>query len=186
MLEDKLLILKFNRGSREALQGIYQKYKDDLVTLAAALLIDKNLAEDTVHDVFVSFIESASKFRLTGSLKGYLATCVANSARNKIKANKRHQAANQEEAGQTEFSSGPENIAIFGEELQQLSWALEQLSFEQREVLILHSYSGLNFRTIANQRKVSINTIQGRYRYAMDKLRSLLNSEVQKCDLKKK
>ncbi len=93
MLEDKLLILKFNRGSREALQAIYEKYKDDLVTLAAALLIDVNLAEDVVHDVFVSFIESASKFRLTGSLKSYLATCVANNARNKMKAGKKHLAA---------------------------------------------------------------------------------------------
>ncbi len=186
MLEDKLLILKFNRGSREALQAIYEKYKDDLVTLAAALLIDVNLAEDVVHDVFVSFIESASKFRLTGSLKGYLATCVANNARNMIKAGKRHQAADIDEAKQFEYSGNPDNLAIFGEELRQLSWALEQLPFEQREVLILHSYSGLNFRTIAAQQNVSINTIQGRYRYGMDKLRSLLNSEVQKCDLQKK
>ena len=180
MLEDKLLILKFNRGSREALQSIYEKYKDDLVTLAAALLIDVNLAEDVVHDVFVSFIESANKFRLTGSLKGYLATCVANNARNKIKANIRHQAVNQEEAEQPAYLNIPENRAIFGEELRQLSWALEQLPFEQREVLILHSYSGLKFSTIAKQQKISINTVQGRYRYAMDKLRSLLNSEVQK------
>jgi RNA polymerase sigma-70 factor (ECF subfamily) len=186
MLEDKLLILKFNRGSREALQTIYAKYKDDLVTLAAALLIDVNLAEDVVHDVFVSFIESAQKFRLTGSLKGYLATCVANNARNKIKAGKRHQAANLEEAEELKYLNGPENRAIFGEELRQLSWALEQLPFEQREVLILHSYSGLKFSTIAAQQNVSINTIQGRYRYAIDKLRSLLNSEVQKCDLQKK
>ena len=186
MLEDKLLILKFNRGSREALQAIYEKYKDDLVTLAAALLIDINSAEDVVHDVFVSFIESAQKFRLTGSLKGYLATCVANNARNKIKAGKKHQAENLEKAGQPEYSNGPENHTIFGEELRRLSWALEQLPFEQREVLILHSYSGLKFNVIAKEQKVSINTIQGRYRYAMNKLRSLLNSEVQKCDLQKK
>jgi len=186
MLEDKLLIMKFNRGSREALQAIYEKYKDDLVTLAAALLIDVNLAEDVVHDVFVCFIESAQKFRLTGSLKGYLATCVANNARNKIKAGKKHQAADIDEAEQPEYSGSPDNRAIFGEELRQLSMALEQLPFEQREVLILHSYSGLNFRTIAAQQNISINTVQGRYRYAMDKLRSLLNSEVQKCDLQKK
>ncbi|MBN1974052.1 MAG: sigma-70 family RNA polymerase sigma factor [Sedimentisphaerales bacterium] len=186
MLEDKLLILRFNRGSREALQAIYENYKDDLVTLAAALLIDVNLAEDVVHDVFVSFIESAQRFQLTGSLKGYLATCVANNARNKIKANKIRNTTSLDEADSTGFLQNPENRAIFGEELRQLTWALGQLPFEQREVLILHSYSDLNFRTIAAQQKVSINTIQGRYRYAMDKLRSLLNSEVKKCDLQKK
>ena len=63
MLEDKLLIWKFSRGDISALHGIYEKYKDDLVTLAAALLSDASAAEDVVHDVFVSFIESSRKFR---------------------------------------------------------------------------------------------------------------------------
>ena len=38
------------------------------MTLATALLNDKNAAEDVVHDVFVSFIESAEKLRLTGRI----------------------------------------------------------------------------------------------------------------------
>lgn len=178
MLEDKLLIWKFNRGSREALRGIYERYKDDLVTLAAALLTDVNSAEDIVHDVFVSFIGSARKFRLTGSLKGYLATCVANNARNRIKANqKRYSVASDVTNSAAAESNNPEHRAIFGENLSRLSYALEQLPYEQREVLILHSYSGMKFRKIAAQQKVSINTVQGRYRYAMDKLRSMLNGD---------
>jgi RNA polymerase sigma-70 factor (ECF subfamily) len=186
MLEDKLLIFKFNHGSREALQGIYEKYKDDLVALAAALLIDKNLAEDVVHDVFVSFIESTQKFRLTGSLKSYLATCVANNVRNRIKSDRIRSTANPNDSNSVGFSQSPEHRAIFGEELQQLSIALGKLPYEQREVLILHSYSGMKFRAIAKEQKVSINTVQGRYRYAMEKLRSILNNEVEKCDLQKK
>jgi len=38
MLEDRLLIWKFNRGDKEVLRRIYDKHKDGLVTLAAALL----------------------------------------------------------------------------------------------------------------------------------------------------
>ena len=72
MLEDKLLILKFNRGNREALLSIYEKYKDDLVTLAAALLTEVASAEDVVHDVFVGFIESSRKFREPQRLFGDL------------------------------------------------------------------------------------------------------------------
>lgn len=181
MLEDKLLIWKINRGNRNVLRGIYEKHKDDLVTLAAALLNDVSSAEDVVHDVFVSFIKSSHRFRLTGSLKGYLATCVANNARNKNKAN---QTRNKFASGDTNPASydanSPEFRAIFGEELRQLSWALEQLPYEQREVLILHSYSGLKFKAIAVQQNVSINTVQGRYRYALDKLRSMLNGEMKR------
>ncbi len=181
MLEDKLLILKFNRGNREALRSIYEKYKDDLVTLAAALLTDVASAEDVVHDVFVSFIESSRKFRLTGSLKGYLATCVANNARNRNKSKRRRDGGVPDETNAAGAdSSNPEFATVFGEELRQLSQTLEQLPYEQREVLILHSYSGMKFKTIAKQQGVSINTVQGRYRYALDKLRSMLTGEVRK------
>jgi DNA-directed RNA polymerase specialized sigma24 family protein len=60
--------LKCKRGSRDALGRIYQKYKTDLLILAMALLNEKSAAEDVVHDVFVTFVQSLEKFRLTGSL----------------------------------------------------------------------------------------------------------------------
>jgi len=81
-MEDKLLVLKCKRGSRSALGRIYEKYRNDLLILAITLLNETGAAEDVVHDVFVSFVKSVEKFRLTGSLKGYLLTCVANRARN--------------------------------------------------------------------------------------------------------
>jgi hypothetical protein len=51
MLEDKLLLWKFKRGSEQAFRRIYEKYVDGLLTLAA-------------------------NFQLRGSLKGYLSVCV--------------------------------------------------------------------------------------------------------------
>jgi RNA polymerase sigma factor (sigma-70 family) len=179
MLQDQVLIWRFNRGDREALRGIYEKYKDELVTLAAALLTDISSAEDVVHDVFVSFLKSAEGFRLTGSLKGYLATCVANNARNKNKARQKVANYGLDEADVVPSNSNsPDADAVFGEELHRLGLALAQLPYEQREVLLMHSYSDLKFRTIARSLGVSINTVQGRYRYALHKLRSMLDGEV--------
>ncbi len=70
MLEDKVLIWKFKCGSSDALCSIYQKYKKDLLKLAAILLNDVSDAEDIVHDVFVSFAQSAEKG--AGHLKKYI------------------------------------------------------------------------------------------------------------------
>ena len=61
MLEDKLLVLRFKRGSSDALVSIYQKYKNDLLGLAIALSHDRTIAEDVLHDVFVSFAQRAEK-----------------------------------------------------------------------------------------------------------------------------
>jgi len=83
MVEDNILVWKFNRGSKDALRRIYEKFKDDLLGLAITLLRDRSLAEDVVHDVFVSFGGTVGSFHLSGTLKGYLSTCVANSARDR-------------------------------------------------------------------------------------------------------
>jgi len=181
MLEDRLLIWKFNRSRKDVLERIYAKYKDDLMTLSTALLYDKSVAEDVVHDVFVKFIRSCGEVRLNQSLKGYLITCIVNTVRNKNKAGQRRESASLEKVTQVpSHSNSPDYFIIFDERSQNLVQALSKLPYEQREVLLLHLYSGLKFRTIASLENESISTIQGRYRYGLNKLRSLLNSEVKK------
>ena len=181
MLEDKLLIWKLNRGDIEVLGRIYEKYKDDLVTLAGALLHNAAAAEDVVHEVFVSFIKGAEKFRLTGSLRGFLFTCVANASRNRYRAAQRQRTVGLQQAGSAASDSDrPDSYAMFGEELAKLNWALASLPYEQREVLLMRLKAAMKFKAIAKSQGVSMSTVQGRYRYGLNKLRSLLNSETDK------
>lgn len=179
MLEDKLLVLKCRSGNKDAMCRIYEKYKDYLLTLAKGLLGRQAEAEDIVHDVFVSFAKSAGSFQLTGNLRSYLATCVSNLARDKIRAGTR-QTRNPD--SMCLFARHPDNPAqrvIESEELMQLRKALHQIPYEQRETVILHLKAGMKFREIARLQGASISTVHGRYRYGLDKLRSLLNSEVE-------
>ena len=179
MLHEKLLVWKLNLGDGRVLHEIYERYKDDLVTLATALLYDRNSAEDVVHDVFAGFIASVRTFRLTGSLKGYLSVCVANAARNCNKARQRHRAVDVTEAeAMTSSRCRPDRAALLGDESRKLTAALACLPYEQREVVLLHLHSELTFRAIAEAQGVSINTVQGRYRYGLDRLRTMLNGEV--------
>jgi RNA polymerase sigma-70 factor (ECF subfamily) len=179
VLEDILLIWRFRNGSRDALRRIYEKYESDLLTLAANLSADAGNAEDIVQDVFITFVQSVEGFRLTGSLKGYLATCVANRARDRIRKAKRERAVAVNQAEQlVSDTDGPIRLAINSEELQRLSYALGELPYEQREAVVLHLQGDLKFRQIAKLQNVSIKTVQSRYRYGLDKLRSILDSEA--------
>ncbi len=187
MIEDKLLIWRFKRGNSDALCRIYNKYKDNLLRLAAALLNDTSAAEDIVHDFFVSFAQSTEKLKLNGSLKSYLATCVVNRVRNANKTRRRQSALGRlpaETTGLNEAESvvsnskRPEQWIIDSEQLRQLNDALTQLPEQQREVIILHLQGEMKFKAIAELQNVSINTVQSRYRYGLDKLRSILDSEV--------
>jgi len=180
MIEDKILVWKFNRGNKDAFRHIYEKYKDDLFGLAVTLLRDRSIAEDVVHDVFVSFAGTVGAFHLSGTLKGYLSTCVANCARdrNRLKADQNVEADFIEAIDTT--SDGPLKFAIDCEESGRLQDLLAQLPYEQREVIVLHLHQDMRFREIAEALGLSINTVQSRYRYGLKKLRSILNRVVTK------
>jgi len=176
MLEDRLLMWKFKCGSNEALCRIYGKYADYLLALAAALLQDVNAAEDVVHDVFCKFIESREKFRLDGNLKSFLATCVVNLARDKLRA-KRTQPCELDHAAEMPSNTNePAQCAIFGEQATDLNHAIGQLSSEQREAVVLHLRGNMKFREVARVQGVSINSAKSRYRYGIEKLRIILSN----------
>ena len=181
MVEDKLLIFRFKQGNREALRQIYDKYKVEMLKLAVVLIGNRNMAEDIVHDVFVKFAESADRIKLTGSLKNYLITSVINRVRNYLRDSNRHREAGLEEADLlTSSERGPHQWAVLSERLALLSRAMRELPYHQREVISLHMEMDLSFRRIGALQNASVNTVKGRYRYGLKKLRSLLNSEVEK------
>ncbi|UCE47798.1 MAG: sigma-70 family RNA polymerase sigma factor, partial [Phycisphaerales bacterium] len=126
-MEDKLLVLRCKRGSTDALGRIYEKYKSDALILAIALLNDTTAAEDVVHDVFLAFVRAIEKFRLTGSLKGYLLTCVANRAHNVNKAMHRHVLEANPADGVNSTSDEPSRSIVCNEQLRQLGDAMAQL-----------------------------------------------------------
>jgi len=180
MLEDKRLIWQIKRGDKQALRWVYEKYKNNLLTIAVSLLHDSNAAEDVLHDVFISFAASVRQLQLRGSLKNYLIISLVNQVRDRFRKGKHHVVGLDQVGPISSDSEGPEQSAIFGEESQLLTGALAKLPFEQREVIILHLNGGMTFKEIANMQGTSISTVQGRYRYGLSKLRTILNGELKK------
>jgi RNA polymerase sigma-70 factor (ECF subfamily) len=181
VVEDKLLIWKLRRGSRDALRRIYEKYRDDLLRIAAGLLNETTAAEDIVHDVFVAFVRSARQFQLTGSLRGYLARCVANRVRTLNRSKQRQQNISLDEIEPIASNfKRPEQWIIYDEEFRHLNTAMARLPYEQKEAVILHIQGKMKFREIAKLQETSLKTALSRYRYGLNKLRSILNGEMTK------
>lgn len=190
MFEDRRLVRRFNAGDTQALRRIYEKYKPDLFRVAGALLHDPAAVEDVVHDVFVAFASEAGRFELKGSLKGYLAICVANRARNVGRQGRQRDMQDNRRGCRAQHSSGiepavgmcntPYMLASDAELHERVRMALAGLAPEQHQAIVLHVLSSLRFREIARQTGESVNTVKSRYRYGIAKLRSLLNGQVER------
>ncbi|MHC4109683.1 MAG: RNA polymerase sigma factor, partial [Planctomycetota bacterium] len=167
MVEDRLLLWRFKNGNEDSLCRIYEKHRTRLLKLANALSNDKDLAEDVVQDVFVSFAQSAKRLRIGGNLRAYLATGVANRIRNRFRDDrgKQHISLDSADSVASEAKT-PQQWVIYSEDMRKMNEALEQVPYEQREVVLLHVHGGMKFKAISQVQKVSINTVQSRYRYA--------------------
>ena len=180
MWQDKRLIWRLRRGRVDALRQIYDEHKLDLLRLAIFLTGDVCRSEDVVQDVFVKLAESYDRISDRGNLRNFLITCLMNRIRTLRRDRQRHKALQRDEAAiESAQVSPPDQWAVANEQMQRLSEAMASLPVEQREVVTLRFEGGMGFRQIARIQNASVNTVQGRYRYGMEKLRSLLNSEVE-------
>ena len=173
-MKDRRLVYRLSLADPDALGQIYNRYKNDLLTVAMALLANPDAAEDCVHDVFVHFADAPADMRASRNLRGYLMRCVANRAKNLIKRQQLQTGRQVEKQDYTGKKDCPEARLIVSEESMRIFEAMAKLPTEQREVISLHIHGKMKFREIAEQLGVSINTVQSRYRYGIEKLRSLL------------
>ncbi|MBP7053694.1 MAG: sigma-70 family RNA polymerase sigma factor [Phycisphaerae bacterium] len=180
MLQDKRLIWRLQRGNVDALRLIYDKYKIDLLKLAMLLTGDVHRSEDAVQDVFLRLAESFDRVGDHGNVRNFLITCLMNRIRTLRRDGQRHQMAPLDDAAmQTAPGSPPDQWAVANEQMQRISRMMAELPVEQREVVTLRFKAGLGFPEIARIQNAPVNTVQGRYRYGLEKLRALLDSEVQ-------
>jgi RNA polymerase sigma-70 factor (ECF subfamily) len=174
MSEDQQLLKALLRGETAALQEIYLKYKDDLLTIARSLIYDINTAEDCLQDVFVSLASDGCKIQ--SNLKGYLLTCVVNRARDHLRRRAVQSNCQVNMQKQRVDVTGPTSLAQ-DDQMRKVIQALKILPCEQREVIVLHLQADMKFSQIATMLGTSINTVQSRYRYGMEKVRQLLTQK---------
>ena len=181
MIEDSLLIWKLRNCREDGLVRTYGKYKNYLLKIAYALLDDSQQVEDAVQDVFVSLAESTQRLRPDGNLKGYLVRSLINRVYNIKKRRSSRPAVPLSDVNEPSSENDrPDRWVILNDEQRRIHGAMSQLPESQRVVIALHVHGGLRFRQIAKLQKTSINTVQSRYRYGLEKLRFLLNGEVSK------
>lgn len=173
-MKDAHLVHRLRHGEVDALHQIYHRYKEDLLTVAMALLGDPHAAEDCVHDVFVHFAAAPADVRANQNLRGYLMRSVANRAKNLLKRRQLQPWQQGDEQDCVDDDDCPRERMMASEESTRVFEALAKLPAEQREVISLHLHGQMRFREIADELGLSINTVQSRYRYGIEKLRALL------------
>ncbi|MEK7793115.1 MAG: sigma-70 family RNA polymerase sigma factor [Candidatus Hydrogenedentota bacterium] len=150
----------------EKVRQCYEANGKELFVYALSLTGTPETAEDAVHAAFTGVLRMA---RLPRDLRPYVFRCVRNAAIDHARtaAKPRLEPVMFERNGHAD-----PNLPILIED------ALAALTLDERETIVLKTYSGLTFREIADTREVSINTAASWYRRGIEKLRAALEDST--------
>jgi RNA polymerase sigma-70 factor (ECF subfamily) len=154
--------------ARSLVGRLYDTYGASLYRYAALLLADATAAEDVVQQVFTSILRKGPRLDEEAH---YLRRAVRNECYSHLRRRRKHA-----EVGHQHAVIEPVVDSASAEERIALERAIRELAPEQREVIYLHVFEGLTFQEVATSLDASINTVAARYRYALERLRTILTS----------
>lgn len=149
-------------------ERLYAEKAAHLLLYARALGLSHSEAEDVLQETFIALLKVPEK---PDAPENYAFRTVRNRALNYKRSLWRRVARELE--SKRWFERDVEESAA---ERQAMS-CLEKLPCEQREVIVLKIWSEYTFDEIARLLELSPNTVAGRYRYGLEKLRNCLKGK---------
>lgn len=156
-------------GRPEGFAVVYDRLGRVLLNVARAMLHDKSEAEDAVQDVFVELVRYRHRLAQVQDLEAYGFAVLRHRIWRRLKQQRQEQRRRRDRAA---IKPAPEDA----DSTEELTAALAALPAKQREVIALKIDGGRTFAQIGQILQISPNTAASRYRYALEKLRQVLES----------
>ena len=149
-LTDNALMLQVKSGQLDKLGLLYERYKKQLFGFFYHMNSNAALSEDLVQNVFVRIMKYRHTFTGDGSFAAWLFRMARNVSHDHFRkhGNLNKQADLDEINYKLSDSESFESEGDKQDQIKQLQWALNKLSPEKKEIIILSKYRELKFKEI--------------------------------------
>lgn len=183
--DEELVTAYLEEGDEQAFRQLVERHENQIFGYLMGMVKDRATANDLFQETFLRVIDAMQDRRGSYDHQGQWLSWVMRIARNAAidhtRKQKKWKEVPQGEDDERSFWDTLEDDAPYADEqlhrAEQREWLdehIEQLSPEQREVLLLRQETDLTFREISELQDVSINTALGRMRYALKNLRKMM------------
>jgi len=174
---DDNLILRMAAGDGNAFSDFYQKTSSAVYGFALSILKNREDAEDVMHDTYLHAYRGAVSYTPKGKPLSWVMTIVRNLSYNRLRA-----------GNICEDISQYENIVSIDDtdrtvDRLVLEKAMEVLTFEERQIVILHALTGMKHREIAELMDMPIGTVLSKYNRSLKKIRDSLDDEGERGEI---
>jgi RNA polymerase sigma-70 factor (ECF subfamily) len=178
---DEDLVLAFQAGDTSAFDLLVRRWDRKIQGAAFRVLGSDDEARDVSQEAFLKAFRGLGGFKREARFSSWLYQIALNLCRDRLRRRKGREMLSLdvlEDSGQG--LPGPAPTALELVEARDLARvvaaAVQQLSDEQREAVILKEYQGLTFPEIAEVLGVPVSTIKTRLYRALSQLRALLEA----------
>lgn len=178
---DNELIVSYLNGNENSLQDLILRHQRKIFTSIVVLVKDKELAEDIFQETFIKIVNTlrSGNYQEEGKFIHWAIRIAHNLVIDHFRKHNRMLMVRD-----TDEYSVINNLKLTDENAEdrivrdqlhsQIRLLVEELPFDQREVVIMRHFADMSFKEIAETTNVSINTSLGRMRYALINLRKLI------------
>lgn len=157
-------------GDPAALTLLYQQTNAAIYGFSLSILKKRQDAEDVLQDTYIRIWNAAGSYTPSGKPLAWMFTITRNLARMHLRTQARTVAVAPED-WQRLFADEP---AVTHEDRVMLAALLETLTDEERQIVVLHTMTGLKHREIAQLLNLRLPTVLSKYNRALKKLRNAL------------
>lgn len=174
MMEEKDLICRAARGDAEAFRQLVEAYQTPAYRLAARMC-GPDSAEDVTQEAFLAAWRALPEFRGDCRFSTWLYRLVSNAAIDCLRREKKHRdTGDVDDLELPDGGPSPQEQAERSDTRDAVRRALDRLSPEHRQVLLLRFMQELDYGEIARALNVSEGTVKSRINRAKSKLREVL------------
>ena len=169
MISDEALMLDFQRGSREAFEELFARYRGAILGFFRRRLETGERAEDLAQETFLALVRAASRYEPRAQFRTYLYGIAL-----KLLANEHRKERN------TPLAADADCEPVVDELPEKALWvrqSLAKLDGSEREILMLREYEQLSYMEIADVLRMPLNTVRSRLFRARMALRNHLDPE---------
>src|SRR5687768_5398935 len=168
-VRDEDLMEQFKGGDERAFVSLYERYKRRVFAYCLKMVGSREMAEDVFQETFVRVARKRDHFK-SGNFAGWLFAIARNLCLNALRDNVQH--VSLDEVQDSLPSEEEPEYEITSEILRS---AIDQLSPDLREALVLRVYSGFSYNEISEITGTKLATVKVRIFRGKQRLHEILS-----------
>lgn len=182
--DDSELMTALQKGNKMAFNVLVERYKKKAYYIALGLVGDPDEAYDLSQEAFIRVYNARKRFDRKRPFFSWFYAILSNLAKNHIKKRAvRTEYARQvkDEHNPTQGDVDSPDLIIEADETKREVWAaIEKLSYDHREIIILRHFEDMSYDEIAKMLDIPTGSVMSRLYYARKKIREILGEDYER------